>query len=548
MKKVAVVLLIVVVVICGIGGYMVKTMGAAQKAAAEAKKGVIKVERGEILRKVVETGTADAVKAVEVRSRATGRLLKMYVQEGDIVKQGQLIAEIDPQETQLRVDQDNATLSGARSSIARQDIEIEQRRITAKAAYDTAVARLAQLQNELVAQPKLTSAAIRQAKANLDSAKQGHDLLLKSTQPNARTEAQRALTEAKATFDTSEQEYKRIEELVKLGYVAGQRLDTARQEIAIARVRLRSAQDQLDRLDEQQKIERSRSEESIRQAQAEYDRAVVNSIQDVNKKRDVEQAQAEVARAKAGLRDVEAMQQSKKETAANLTRLSSVLQDSQRQLNETKIIAPVDGVVAKRYLEIGDLVTGLSGFSQGTAIFRIEDRDSMRVRLEINEIDTARLKVGMEAIVTVDALPEKTFKGTVKRIAPASTSLAAAGQGGAAASADAVVKYEVEVWLANSDSALRSGMSAKCTMEVLRRDNVLRLPAEYVGKDKEGSFVMLKGTGKDAKPKRTPVQTGASSGAYIEILSGVSEGAEVDRPKFTGPERQGFMQAGGDGE
>lgn len=547
MKKVALVLVIVVVVICAVGGYLVNAMGAAQKAQAEAKKGIVKVERGEILRKVVETGTVDAVKAVEVRSRATGRLLKMYVEEGDFVKKGQLIAEIDPQETQFRVDQDEATLTGARSSIARQDIEIAQRRVTAKAAYDTAVARLAQLQNELTAQPKLTNAAIRQAKANLDSAKQSHDLLVKTSQPNARTETVRALDEAKVTHDTADREYKRVDELVRLGYVAGQRMDTARQELTIARARLRSAQDQMDRLDEQQRLERARSEEAIRQAQAEYDRAVANSIQDANKKRDVEQAMAEVARAKAGLRDVEAMQQAKNETSANLTRLSSVLADSRRQLNETRIIAPVDGVVAKRYLEIGDLVTGLSGFSQGTAIFRIEDRDSMRVRLEINEIDTARLKVGMEASVSVDALPEKTFTGTVKRIAPASTSLVAAGQGGSP-SADAVVKYQVEVWLKNSDNALRSGMSAKCTMEVLRRDNVLRLPAEYVGKDKEGSFVMLKGKGKDAKPKRTPVQIGASSGAYIEIVSGVAEGDEVDRPPFTGPARQGFMQAGGDGE
>lgn len=544
MKKVALVLVIALILICGVGGYLMQSQQAVKKQLAEAQKNVVKVESGEILRKVVETGTIDAVKAVEVRSRATGRLLKMYVDEGDFVKKGQLIAVIDPQETQLQVDQAAATLNGARSSMSRQSIEIDQRRVTAKATYDSAVARLAQLQNDLGAQPKLTNAAIRQAKAGLDSAKQSHDLLIKTTQPNARTEALRSVDEAKVNYDTSDREYKRIEELVGLGYVAGQRLDTARQELTIARARLRSAQDQLDRLDEQQKIERQRSEESIRQAQAEYDRAVVNSIQDVNKKRDVEQAMAEVARSKAGLRDVEALQQARNETSFNVARLSSVLSDSQRQLRETRIIAPVDGIIAKRYLEIGDLVTGLSGFSQGTAIFRIEDRNAMRVRLEINEIDTARLKVGMAATVTVDALPEKTFSGEVKRIAPASTSLTATTA--TAASSDSVVKYQVEVWLNNIDDALRSGMSAKCSMEVLRKDKVLRLPVEYIGKDKDGSFVMVKG--KDGKATRTSVQVGASSGAYTEILSGVTEGTQVDRPPFSGPARQGFMQAGGDGE
>ncbi len=544
MKKVALVLVVVLIVICGAGAYFMSAQQAAKKKLEDAKKSIVKVERGEILRKVVETGTVDAVKAVEVRSRATGRLLRMFVEEGDFVKKGQLIAIIDPQETQFRVDQDSATLSGARSSLARQQVEIEQRRVTAKAAYDSAVARLAELKNDLKAQPQLTNASIRQAKANLDAAKQAHEQLLRTTQPNARTEAERALEDAKVGHDTADREYRRVENLVAQGYVAGQRLDTAKQELTAAKSRLRIAQEQMDRLDNQQRLERSRSEETIKQAQAEYDRATVNSIQDLNKKHEVEQAMASVEQAHAGLRDVEALLHARGETSANMTRLSSVLADSRRQLNETRIIAPVDGVIAKRYLEIGDLVTGLSGFSQGTAIFRIEDRNAMRVRLEINEIDTARLQVGMKATVSVDALPEAKFTGIVKQIAPASTSLTATTQG-AAASSESVVKYQVEVWLDNVDKSLRSGMSAKCTMEVLRKDNVLRLPVEYVGKDKEGSFVMLKG--KDGKATRTPIQAGASSGAYIEIISGVSEGAEVDRPPFSGPARQGFMQAGGDG-
>jgi len=227
--------------------------------------------------------------------------------------------------------------------------------------------------------------------------------------------------------------------------------------------------------------------------------------------------------------------------------LSSVLRDSRRQLRETQIKAPINGVVTKRYLEVGELVTALSAFSAGSAIVRIEDRRSMRVKLNVNEIDVARLSLGMRARVEVDAIPNEPLAGKVTKIAPASIALAAAsGQQAAAGAADSVVKYEVEIVLDHSHPKLRSGMSAKCTLEVVKRERALLLPVDFVGKDKEGSFVMLSSKDKAGKPTRQAVTTGASSGAMVEVLTGVKEGDKVDRPEYKGPPRAGFMQFGDD--
>jgi hypothetical protein len=124
-----------------------------------------------------------------------------------------------------------------------------------------------------------------------------------------------------------------------------------------------------------------------------------------------------------------------------------------------------------------------------------------------------------------------------------------AAQGAAAGSSDAVVKYQVEVWLDEADPKLRSGMSAKCTFETVSKKNVLRLPVEYVGKDKDGRFVMLAPPkGSKEKPKRQGVTIGVTTGAFAEILSGVKEGDRVKRPDYTGPARKGFFQAGPDDE
>ncbi len=544
MKKAVLILFGVILTLVVVAAILMQVQSAA-KTASNAGKDVATVERGDLILKVVETGTIDAVKAVDVRSRASGRLKRLLVEEGEFVTEGQLIAVIDPLEIELRVSQDRAQLQGAQSGASRAAIEIEQRRVTAKSEHDQAVARLAQLRKELDAQPTLTRTAIEQARAALRSSQQERERLAGSVLPTQRTAVESELRDSQASFETAQRDYERIEELARLGYVAGQALDAAKLRRDQASIRLEKARSDRARLDEQQRLDLMKADEDVRSAQAALDRAIANGIQDDVKRREYESAIAAVDSAKARLRDVEVLRKTREQSLATVSQLESALGDSLRQLRETQVRATMDGVVSKKYIEVGDMVTGLSAFSQGTAIVRIEDRTALRVKLEINEIDVARLKRGMRAEVDVDAFPDKKFAGRISKIAPASTAMQPAQMGQQAASGDAVVKYEVEILLDKADPSLRSGMSAKCTFETLRREKVLRLLVEFVGKDKDGRFVML-APPKDSKekPKRQAVQVGATSGAFVEILSGVKEGDRVARPEFTGPERRGFFQAG----
>lgn len=545
MKRAVLFSLIALVAVIGIA--YVAMQGKFGKAPEKTDAGTSTVTRGDLSVKVIESGTIDAVKAVEVRSRASGRLAQLLVKEGDLVEEGQLIAVIDPQETQFLVEQNQAQLRGAQSAVARTNIEIEQRRLTSAAAVTQAEKRLAQLREELRAQPTLTQSAIRQAQAALASARQSRDLLVMTTHPNRRTSLVQAVDEAAASQRNAQREFDRLRDLEAKGYVAGRTLDNARLSLDLANLRLKAAQENLARLDEEQRIERSNAESAIVRAQADLDRAEANGIQDVVKRREYESAIAALSQARANLRDVEVLGQSRNQSQASVSQISSVLRDSQRQLRETQIRAPMAGVVTTSYIEVGELVTALSAFSAGSAIVRIEDRREMRVTLNVNEIDVARLTMGMAATVDVDAIPDKSLAGRVTKIAPASTALSTANAAqAAAASADAVVKYEVEIVLSETDPKLRSGMSAKCTLEVVSRQDTLLLPAEYVGEDKEGRYVMLAAAKPGGKPTRKNVRVGASSGANVEILEGVDEGDKVARPPFTGPQRQGFMQFGGD--
>lgn len=545
MKKGTVIVAGGLVLVCGFGGYTLMSSAAAAKAAQEAANVGQKTKpvRRDLVVSVIETGSIDASKVVEVKGRVTGRLAKLLVDEGDLVTAGQLIAVIDPQETQLRVQQDAAQLRGAESAVARSGIEIDQRKVTARANYEQASARVAQLKLELDAQPTVTRSLIRQAETNLNTAIQERDRLTNSAQPTQRVTAQSALAEAKANYANALRDFQRQTDLAEKGYVAGRVVDNAKLTLDLAQVRMDSAKETLDRLDSQLRAELAKANESVEQFRAALQTAKANAYVPESKRQEYLTAVAERDKAGAALHDPEVLARQRDQSLATVAQLRSVLNDSQRQLGETEIRAPISGVVTKKLIQVGELATGLSQFSSGSTIVKIEDRRSMRVKLDVNEIDMAKLRVGMKAQVDVDAIPTHVYHGLVEKIAPASKESATPS------SSDSVVKYEVEIALIDADRQLRSGMSAKCRVDVIRRDKVLALPIEYIVRDNGKTYVELPPRdpkAKGAKPERRQVEIGIQTGALVEIVAGVWENEWIQKPKYTGPKRKGFIQAGPD--
>ncbi|MDR3689037.1 MAG: HlyD family efflux transporter periplasmic adaptor subunit [Fimbriimonas sp.] len=546
MKKAILPLFLVLLVVCGLGGYAYRTMAAAKagEAAKTASKNQMTVAKGDLLVQIVETGTVDAVKSVEVKGLVTGRLSKLFVDEGDHVTQGQLIALIDPKETRLLLQQNQAQLMGARSGAEKTVISIQETRLQVKAAYEQAKAKVAQMELALKIQPSLTSNAITQARMNLETAQDEKRRLLDSAQPTQMAAAKSALDEAKASLANAKLDYDRQVELETKGYVSGKVVENADLALALAKTRLDSAQISFDKLSAEFRAELTKAEEAIKQSQASLDIAKANSIQDEVKRHDYLSALADLERAKASLRDPEVMEKTHQQDLATVSQLESVVGDAERQLSETDIRAPISGIVTKKSLQVGELATGLSQFSSGTTIVKIEDRTAMRVKLDVNEIDVAKMTVGMPAKVDVDAIPNHTFTGTVNKIAPASKDSSSGTT--TATSTDSVVKYEVEILLKDATPNLRSGMSAKCTMEVVNHHDVVTLPLEYVGKDGKKSFVEIPSKDPKTPAKRQYIVVGPSSGSAVEVLSGVGVGTSIQKPKYQGPARKGAMQFGND--
>jgi HlyD family secretion protein len=85
-----------------------------------------------------------------------------------------------------------------------------------------------------------------------------------------------------------------------------------------------------------------------------------------------------------------------------------------------RVTAPMNGVVIKKGVELGDTITsGVSSFNAGTVVFTVADLKSLIVRVNLNEVDIAKVKVGQPVRIALDAYPQKTFTGKVRFLAPA---------------------------------------------------------------------------------------------------------------------------------
>ncbi len=496
------------------------------------------VSRGDIEVTVVETGKIEAVQDVEVKSRVSGRIARLYVNEGDRVERGQLIAEIDPQEIRLQLEQATAQLRGAEAGSKRSLESLTLTRKQLEIAVEQANQRYIAAKREYDNQPALTDASLRQARLALEQAQRDLDLLRGTTHPQQRVQVEADLRRTKAAAETDRVNHERLRGLLEKGYVSQRDVDAARAQMEASDAAYRTAQEAFNRLEARQQSEHRSAEQAVATAKASFDQAVARANLDKNKEQAYLEAKAALEQAKEDLRRIRIEEQSLAQARAQTDQIRSVVADSRRQLSETRIIAPMAGVVTKKLVEEGELVAALSSFSGGTPIVEIAQLRALQVTLSINEIDVARLGVGMKALVEVDALPDERFEGEVTRISPASEAQAAQGIG-----QDAVVRYRVEVHLASADARIRPGMSARCTVQVASHKDVIRVPIEYVGEDDDGHYVMLRKGGK-GKAEKTRVEIGLRSAAWYEVTKGVSEGDRLQKPPFGGPSRRGFMQAG----
>jgi len=209
---------------------------------------------------------------------------------------------------------------------------------------------------------------------------------------------------------------------------------------------------------------------------------------------------------------------------------------------QARVTAPMSGVIIKKGVELGETVTsGVSSFNEGTTMFTVADLKSLIIRVNLNEVDIAKVRVGQPVRVTLDAYPQKIFTGKVRFVAPAAKVV------------DKIKVFEIEVALDKLDEAFRTGMSANVEILGDRRAGALSIPLEALQR-RDGQTVvyrMKSGLGPKQIDKAREALDGRSNFAglsenwkdYFEPVSVNAGIATLERVEITSGLRPGDQVA-----
>jgi RND family efflux transporter MFP subunit len=219
-------------------------------------------------------------------------------------------------------------------------------------------------------------------------------------------------------------------------------------------------------------------------------------------------ANAEIAKADFGVAEAN------RALAANQVDVAvATVEKIKALLAYTQIVAPFDGVVARRQVNRGDLVqaaTVTRTTPSAGSLFTVQRIDTIRVFCDVPENDVPHLHIGDPAIVKPSGFDGKPFIGNVIRFSlrldPETRNM------------------RTEIDLSNPKERLYPGMYAEVSLEMNRRPDALTVPTEAVGSDGDGDFVY---TITDNRTTRLAVKTGLTDNGRIEVTAGLSEETPV---------------------
>jgi membrane fusion protein, macrolide-specific efflux system len=218
------------------------------------------------------------------------------------------------------------------------------------------------------------------------------------------------------------------------------------------------------------------------------------------------------------------LDQARHEAAAARARLEMgkvALATARDRLRYTSIEAPIAGTVTQRNINPGEVVVpGVTSTFEGKPLLVIADLSTLLVKIDLNQIDVARVRKGQKADITVDALPGKKYTAHVTKVAPAAVA-GAHGQG------PDVFPVEAELDGAQDLADIKPGMTADVRIVVATEKNVLLLPIEAVVTSKDQSKVTVIADEGGQKTVPRDVTVGARNDRDVEIKTGVRLGEKV---------------------
>ena len=341
----------------------------------------------------------------------------------------------------------------------------------------------------------------------------------------------------KLPFDVSDFVHKG-ELLVELDPIDEQRA-VAQAEAALAASQAKLVQSQRNVTIAQQTLETSRlqTDAALKSAQAKaedatskFERRKELVAQKLISQEDFLTAQTAAAQAQADLQNAKAQVEALKtqELALELKRQDVKLAESQvksdqialsnaqQRLTDTKVSAPMDGVVSGRNVQIGTIISsGITNVGGGTTVLTLSDLSHIFVLAAVDESDIGNVALDQSVLVTADAFAGRKFHGKVVRVATKGVNVSN------------VVTFEVKIEVIGDDKTmLKPEMTANVQIITAQRNDVLVVPTRAVT-SKDGKMIASVIRDDGTKEQRE-VKAGLGDGQKLEIAQGLNEGDTVE--------------------
>ncbi len=227
-----------------------------------------------------------------------------------------------------------------------------------------------------------------------------------------------------------------------------------------------------------------------------------------------------------------------KAAEAQVEQARAALKIAMTNLQYTRIVSPVDGMVISRNVDVGQTVA--ASFQTPTLFNIAQDLAKMQIDVSVDEADIGRIKGGESVEFRVDAYPDKTLKGRVAAIRNAPITV------------QNVVTYDVVVLVQNQEKILKPGMTANVSIITSVHENVLQVPnssfrfrpgikepARAEAPERKGPAIWVL---KNGKPHKIVVGTGISDGDRMEVISSaLKEGDDVIVAAIDKKKQQGSL-------
>src|SRR5581483_7127814 len=206
-----------------------------------------------------------------------------------------------------------------------------------------------------------------------------------------------------------------------------------------------------------------------------------------------------------------------KQARAQVQQSEASLKQLEEQLSYTTIVAPMDGVILSRDVEIGDAVSSILVLgSTATLVMTEGDTTQVYVQGKVDEADIAHVYLGQPARIKVESFRDRPFYGKVTKIAPMGVEK------------DNVTTFEVRVSIDNPGGELKANMTANAEILLDEHKQVLTVPENAVTYDNQkNAYVSVPDRNQKDGSRKIQVKVGLSNGSVTEIASGLKEGDQV---------------------